>query len=470
MSEMGLNLKDKIFKGGAYLVTREALTILLGFANVLILTRLIGPKHYGLYAAAFGMIVFLWSICRMGIDVYLIRSEKEPTLQAYHQAFTLMFCSGMMAMLIGVSAIPLLQRWYQDPAFIPPFLAMLVTLPLSALAGPALARFEREINYKTIVTIELIGQFVFCIVSFLLAYLGKGVWAPVVGYISNQVCLLICALAFAKMRPRFFWSWPLLREMMAYGIGYSASFWVWQFRYLVNSLIVGRYAGPEAVGYVSLTINLTEQLSFVKRTAWRLSIPVLAKLQSDFERLKKTMEEAVSLQLFLLGPFLAGFALLAPWLLPLLFGERWQPVLLVYPFISLGTLVNTVFSMHSSALYVLRRNWSVTWFHLFHIFLLSAGAFLFVRGLNVLGYGLAEVIALLSYILIHFQVAKLFRLSYAQAIPWVLAFGPPLFATLVPNEWIIFLWLPFAAVLFFRGPRGEVAKYIRYLMNEKTNR
>jgi len=464
MVETALSLRERILKGGVYLVIRQTLGILIGFGNVLLLTYLIGPRNYGLYAAALGMILYLGNIGRLGIDVYLIRHEKEPTPEVYHQAFTVMFSSGMIVMLLGVGAIPLLERWYQHSDFIPPYFALLLTLPLSALSGPALARFERDLNYRAFTTIDLAGQLVFCVVAVPLAYWGMGVWAPVIGYVMWQFCLLIGACTMSSLIPRPYWSWPLLREMISYGLGYSVSMGFWQLRLLVNPLIVGRYAGPETVGFVALAIRLADQLSFVKRAAWQLSMPALAKLHGDYERLKRTMEDAMVLQVILLGPFLTGFALFGPWLLRLILGEQWRPVLVIYPFIALGIFLNAVFSMHSSVLYVLKRNWSVTSFHLFHIFLFSLSAFLLVRRFDGLGYGLAEVVALLSYVLIHFQVAKLFHLSYSEAWPWVLAFTPPLFATFELGYWIVFLWLPLFFILLLPESRRQVARYFAYAM------
>jgi len=122
-----------------------------------------------------------------------------------------------------------------------------------------------------------------------------------------------------------------------------------------------------------------------------------------------------------------------------------------------------VFNMHSAVLYTLKRNWDVTWFHLSQICILCGSAFLLVPRFKGFGYGLSELVALLSYAVIHIQVAALFRPSYSRAMPWIVVFTPPLFAPLVPASWIIPLWLPFVAIFLMEEPRGQVARYIGYL-------
>ena len=73
------------------------------------------------------------------------------------------------------------------------------------------------------------------------------------------------------------------------------------------------------------------------------------------------------LQTLALGPVLIGFSWFGGWLMALAFGPRWEPVMLVYPFLALSYLTNAQFNIHSSILYVLHRNWAVSWFHIVHI-------------------------------------------------------------------------------------------------------
>jgi PST family polysaccharide transporter len=89
--------------------------------------------------------------------------------------------------------------------------------------------------------------------------------------------------------------------MVGYGLGFSASMWVWQLRLLVNSLVVGRYAGADAVGYVALAIRIVDQLSVLKDIVWRLSIPALAQVQGKLARMVKAISEGASLQIMASG-------------------------------------------------------------------------------------------------------------------------------------------------------------------------
>jgi PST family polysaccharide transporter len=467
MSELTLSLHERVIRGASYLLVRQGLGIFIGFANVIILTRLIGPKNYGLYTASLGIISFFWIIGRLGTDVYLIRRKNKPSVQVYHQAFTIAFCTGLLAVLVGIAAVAPLQKWYRDPAFIPPYVAMLLVLPFGLLAGPALARLERDLKYRAVSVVELSGQIIYCLVSLSLALSGKGVWAPVIGYILWQLLVLFLSCIIARLVPRPYWSMTLAREMIRYGIGFAFSNWIWHLRLLVNPLIVGRYAGAQAVGFVALTIRFGEVLSFVRQTAWRLSFPTLSKIQHDYQRLKRAVEDAMSLQVLGMGPPLGAFALAAPLFLPSLLGERWIPVLTLYPFIAAAILFGSIFNMHSSVLYVLKRNLHVASFHLIHVFLFYLSAALLVPRYGISGYAWSEVIVLPVYAVIHLQVKTFFRPNYRKVFPWIVVFTPPLFGPLLPTKFVLLLWLPLILSFCLPQFRTQLSKYAGYLTISK---
>lgn len=76
------------------------------------------------------------------------------------------------------------------------------------------------------------------------------------------------------------------------------------------------------MGYVALAIRIVEQLGFVKDVAWRLSIPALARMQQDLMRTVRAITEGITLQTMAAGVSLVGFSLVAPWIIPVVFGSR----------------------------------------------------------------------------------------------------------------------------------------------------
>ena len=424
-----MSLRDQILRGGTYLIGRQGIGMVLTVVGVILLTRAIGPEAYGLYAGPLGVYTFLWILLQWGIQVYLIRSEGELQDQDYHQGFTLLLLLGLVGTVLASLTLPLIVHLTGVEGFGPVAFALFAGLPVTLLLRVPEARLERALDYRRVALAGLSGQIAYYLTALTLAYfLGLGAWAPVAGWWAQQLLTAGLLYRMAAYWPRIYWEPARARAMVAYGLGYSASTWVYHARLLVNPLVVGRFAGAEAVGYVALAIRLVENLSFAKEMGWRISIAAMGRLQSERTRLISALSQGMQLQVLAVAPFLTGFALVGPWIIPPLFGSDWNPVLEIYPFIALGYLANSIFSLHSSVLYVLKRNWDVTIFHLVHIGLFAGGAFLLVSWVGTVGYGWAEVLALASYVVIHLYVVKeVGRPSYRLAVTWVVASALVLF-------------------------------------------
>ena len=87
-----MSLRQKAVHGGAFLVFRQAIGIVLSLVGVLFVTRIIGPREYGLYAVSVGIANFLCVFGDWGLDVYLLRKTEDPEDREFHQVFTLLLC------------------------------------------------------------------------------------------------------------------------------------------------------------------------------------------------------------------------------------------------------------------------------------------------------------------------------------------------------------------------------------------
>jgi PST family polysaccharide transporter len=433
-------------RAGLYLAIRYGLGILVSCANMFVLTRWIGPHDYGLFVTALGLTAFLATLARAGIDTYLIRAEVEPDDRAYSTATTLILSFSMALVGFGISVVPLLTRWYGSHEFLLPYLVTLLTVPLAGLAGPATAKLERELNFRAVASIELGGQILALLVSVTLAWLKFGVWAPVAGLLAWQVCAASGALILAKLQLRPTFDVVVARRMISFGFGYSASVRVWQLRSLVNPLLVGRFAGAEAVAFVALAVRVAEGLGFIRIAAGRLAIASLSRLRQNRNRFQSTLQRAMKLQIFSLGPLFCLFVLLAPIVFPVALGARWAVSLQVFPFVATGVLVNSLYNLQASALFVLGEQWIVLRAYALHVLLLALGTLLLMPRLGIVGYGCAELCACAAYSAFHVHANQAAGVSYPKLGWFVFAFVAPLFSLLTRGGWSFAFWIPLVLV------------------------
>ena len=453
-----MSLRSKVMRGSAYLLFREGLGMFISIGNVLLVTRAIGPGQYGIYTAAYGISQVLHTFGHLGIGIYLIRQEGEQTRQDYHQAFSLMLVLGSLFVAGSFLCLPLISAWLRMDGFAPIFQTFTLFSFLTVLNQVPLAKLERNLEFKRIAWVELLSQLLLFAVSLPLAMRGFGAWAPTLGWCAQQVQMAILLWTAARISPRWCWDWQRAKEMVTYGFGVSASSWVWYLRTLVNPMIVGRFAGEAAVGQVAIAIRLLDMLGFAKSATYRISIAALSQLQNDFSRLKRAISEGMELQILVLGPLLVLASWFGPPLFPLLFGQEWAPAMAVFPFLAIACLSNGAFNLHCSALYVLRRNWEVTVFHVAYLLTFALLALVLLPRFGLIAYGWAEAITVITYSLAHFFLNReVGSPNYFIAGLWGIAFSLALFSYQL-GWWVAGV---LTVVLLLPDTRDRIAYYFK---------
>ncbi|HKS74691.1 MAG TPA: oligosaccharide flippase family protein [Terriglobales bacterium] len=425
-------LSRETLRGGAFLAARYGLGVLVSLGNMLVLTWWIGPHAYGVFVTAIGLVSFLASVARAGVDTYLVRLENEPDAKTYGIASTVVLSTSIVLTGFGCGLIPLLTRWYGGREFAAPYFVLLLSLPVVGMTGIPTAVLERQLNFQRLAGLELGGQGLGLVLSMMLAWSHCGVWAPVAGQLGWQGFLFLATCASASYFPRFRFAWHEARTMLRYGAGLTASLRTWQLRTLVNPLLVGKFAGAEAVAFVAFAIRTAEALGSVRMAAGRLAIAALARLQNSREQFRASLEQALFLQIITLGPLLCAFALLGSWAVRHIAGPRWMPSLIVYPFVAAGVLVNSLYNLQASALFVVGKQWLVMRSYTAHVVLLAAGTFFLLPRYGIAGYGWAELLACSAYPVLQSGL-KTVPISYRRLTPWLAAFTALLF---IPMLWV----------------------------------
>ncbi len=466
----GAGLRQRAFRGGAFLLGRQVFGVVLAMIGEPLIARVIGPAEYGIWVAAVGMFVYSRGIGSCGIEVYLMRKEGRLGRDESDQAFTLLAAFALIGLAIALSLFPLAQLWMKLAGFSRVAAALLLALPISLTALVPLAILERSLDYQTVATAEIGSRVVFYAVALTLVFEGWGVWGLVGAWWLQQLFVATFYFSATQYRPRLSFESSKAREIVGYGFGYSLSTWIYQLRILVNPLVVGRYAGAAAVGYVGLAERLVSALGFAKGAAWRIAIPLMGRLQHDKQRMARAISEGMTIQGLALAPLLLGLSLVLAPVLRFFFGMRWLPVVQIYPFVGTLFLVNSIFALHASALYALRRNGQMVRFELVYVGMLVGAALFVVPRIGWLGYGWAELLATPSYAILHMYLARdIGSPSYRFAGTLVAAFtaalfwrwlGPACFAGLLglalwPTTWKVLKGYLLELMASIRTPQGS---------------
>ena len=441
--------RDVGVRSGVLLSSREALGMVIRLAGVVVLTRIIGPADYGIYAGSVAIVFVVTVLAQMSSELFLVRQVDDLDDERCHEVFTFLVVVTLTTTALALFFAEVVGRATEVPVHT--LQVLLLSVPASALWAPAQALLERSFRFGRLGALELGGDVVLYAVALPLAAAGLGAVGAAIGYVAWQVYLLFGSCLLARYRPRWRWSAPLNRSVVQFGAGITLAECLRRSRELVNPIVVGAFAGAAVVGIVALAFRLVETVLAVLRAGSRVVFAGLSRVQGDPRRFGSMISEAMGLQTLILGVLLGVLSLCAPVAVPFLFGDDWTEVLDVLPWLALAALAMGIPSTLAHGLTVLGRTSMVGTVELLRVLVLLAVSIPLVATRGAVGFGIASVVAVAPALLFVKAVRAYTKLSWAASIAWLIGFGPVLFAPLVPSPWRFLLVVP-AVVASISGP------------------
>lgn len=420
-------LKQALLKGGLYITIRQFLSLGLSLVSILVITRRLGPTHYGWTVIALSITPFATSLADLGLKAYLIRKPGECSqrLQSEILSFLLISSTALIGLITLVS--PWIANWIKIPEMALILRLIAPSILLDSCAGAPLGMLERNLQYQRSSMAEIGAQFVYSLTAIPLVLMGWDVWSVIIAYILRALFQCVVAFILCPIRPTWFKDWELLRAALHFGFGYSISQWMYQGRSFAVPLLLGKFIDVQTVGLVGATNRIADVVGFVRSVTMQLGISGFAKLQEDRSAMRRALEQGTIYQVLLLTAALGGFAVLSPVLVPLLLGHKWLGVVTLFPFLGLLSLFKGISELYKLVLYSMGKNLDVLKFHIVNLFAIGIGIVLLCPFFGVQGFIIAEVISMATYFLLYKSAARIVGGLNFRPVLWLLVFTAPAF-------------------------------------------
>jgi len=432
------SLRTQAVRGSIYLTLRQAFSVVLGVVGLLLMTRIVGPEGYGLYAAAFGIFKYLTLFAESGVKMYLLRARSDTPIEIFHQAFYWLLIaslagSGGATMLFGGAA--LLQS--QDSTLAWTLLALCLNLPFTMVVQVPLTLLERALDYRSIAVIEIASQVLYYGLGIALALGGYGVWSFVGAFWAGQLVLFVGAFWRSHYRPRWLWNRALVKTMLRESAALATAAFVYELRLLLPSVVLLPLGGAQAVGHYSIAHRLLVTLGFIRDAVARLSVPLYAKAQDDTAKLLSLARRSAQAQMLGLFALYFPFILAGDKVLNLIFGGKWDTTLILQAFaiLAFNQIFSVIFGAQNQVL-VVKRYYSISiWASALYMVLSPILGYLLIpftyNEQKVLLFCIAISLAYIpNYYLIHLGTKRhLGKIDYSVNLLWATCLG---LAMLVP--------------------------------------
>ncbi|WP_142027861.1 lipopolysaccharide biosynthesis protein [Blastococcus colisei] len=297
---------------------------LLNLATFAVLGYLLEPAEFGVVAAAQVAVAMAMTFAEQGLAQAVIVDDQDDD-ETRSTAFWIALGSGLLIALVMAALAPLIAMALGIPEIVPVLRALSLVLVLRALGSVPDALAQRRLQFKALAVRSVTAAAVGAAIGIGCAIAGAGVWALVAQVLSQVAVSTLLLWVATRFRPRFRFSMTTARRMWRFGWKVVAIDLFTVTAGQGDNLVVGAVLGPVALGYYVIARRLLNVVvDAFTGVMSALSLPVFARLKNDRPGLIAALRQATRTSLAVSVPVFGSLAIVAPFLVPLLFGPQWH--------------------------------------------------------------------------------------------------------------------------------------------------
>jgi O-antigen/teichoic acid export membrane protein len=324
-------LQDRVLKAGSWTLAGYGVNLCARLLANLILTRLLFPEAFGAVAAAAALTMGLALITDFGVGPVIIQSPHGEQVSFLRTAwvFQLWRCTVLWIILLGVCALlslPAIRNLlpagsvFANPSFTLVTASLGLTLVLGGAESTCVFLNIRHLNYKPIVTIELVSRIVMLPLMIIWAWIAPSVWALVGGtLIASVLRLVLSHTVIPGPRMGLNWEKDHLQEIVRFGRWIAVSSFATFIAQQSDVILLGILMPGSVLGLYAVAKLLADAgEGLLEKLNGALALPVMgevlrkdpSKLQDRYYRFRLPIELTAGLLsgcLFAAGQFVVNF-------------------------------------------------------------------------------------------------------------------------------------------------------------------
>lgn len=321
----------------------------------MVLARLLTPEAFGVVTTLTMIITFAELFTDAGFQKYLIQHEFKDDIDR-EQSTTVAFWSNLVLSLFFWSIIAIfnvpLAAMVGNPGLGHVLVIACISIPLAAFSSIQTALYKRDFDFKTLFRVRIVSTFIPLLVTVPLAFWLRSYWALVIGTLTVNFVNAILLTIFSKWKPRFFYSFAKLKEMLSFSIwSMVEAISIWLTSY-IDVFIVGTMLSQYYLGLYKTSSTLVGQImGLITAITTPILFSALSRLQNDekeFQRLFFRFQKIVGLLVIPLG---VGIFLFRDMATELILGSQWTEAAGFVGLWGLTSSVTIVLSYYSSEVY-----------------------------------------------------------------------------------------------------------------------
>ena len=213
------DLNKKIFKATFWSSLSEILSKIISPFTTIVLARLLTPEAFGVIATITMIISFTQIFSDAGFQKFIMQHEFQNKVEKYkfvNVAFiTNLLFSFSLWLIIIINSEYLASITGAKGLGIAISVAC-VSIPISGFSSIHMALYKRELDFKTLFNVRLVGICIPFLITIPLAYSLKSYWALIAGTVITNLANAIILTYYSSWKPKLFYDFYYLKKMFSF--------------------------------------------------------------------------------------------------------------------------------------------------------------------------------------------------------------------------------------------------------------
>lgn len=330
------SLGKKTSKGILWSSLEKFGTMALQFGVNLILTRLLLPEAFGLIGLLDIFLAVAQTLMDGGLASALIQKSNASEKDFSTVFFTNLSISILAYIILFLSA-PLIARFYRLPQLVPIVRVLSLYIVSNALGIVQLTIIRKNLNFNRLAKINIFSYIIASVAAIIIAFSGGEAWSIVTLTLGYSVFVTLSAWMVSSWRPKLLFSTAALRNLFSFGGYFVGANILQEIARNLQGIIIGRRFSASYMGLYTQANKLDRITSYtVPNILVQVMYPVYSNIKDDDTRLRDMLGLNTRLIAGVLFPLFAILIIIAPSLIPFLFGDKWIGVIPYYQILCVG--------------------------------------------------------------------------------------------------------------------------------------
>jgi O-antigen/teichoic acid export membrane protein len=318
------SLRAKAMRGAIFLGSGSVAEQASRFARNMVLARLLAPSAFGAMAIVMSSAAIIGALTEVGLRAAVIQNPRGGEKAYFNAGWWMGMGRSLCVYAIIFALAPWVAHFYGNLELSALLRVTLLGTLFDGAMSPRSVLLQKEMKFGTWIGISNVGAIFGVILTVILSFILRDVWALAIGYCSENVFRCLMSYILCPGLPSFGWDRNAVRDLYRYS---RAAFGL-SFLNLIFSrtdiFVLGKLHTATELGLYTMSVALVQTPSiFLAAMLSQTVFPAVAHVQEDKQRINRILVEVTSWLILLGLPSVVVIYLCGRSLLLLAYGPRY---------------------------------------------------------------------------------------------------------------------------------------------------